>query len=418
MPDVSMTTSNVSHLLRLEEGQGQLTRASVSETLEKCGARFRGVLGSPLDGLLTPEMAGGGLGLGRYWGVGAAPAPRKTAPQPQPGFAAGSLQVHRSPSPCPLTCWERSPGCQVSMATLKAQVQSHRATLAASQQTGPAQLGTGGALAPAASSTQSWLRLLPPCARQPVCSARQGCLERASCSGHGLPEDAAVATATKPAKPGARQGPSSDPQGWLPPLDSQTSQDKDVRSACSPPVPGTHPTAAEGSRQPRLKPAWDRASRPTLSSAGSSGQRRRHPRLWPFHEAAGTTGFPRQAGVPGVAAGAPGFLLQQCGWAGGPRAHCHSCCTDRRFRASCAWPWASLLPRPLSHVYKVKLAPWRRQPLPRPAPLCAAASLHPSLALQPPRSPLCSRSGPLAGGAGWTSRRGLLMPAGNAASSP
>lgn len=93
------------------------------------------------------------------------------------------------------------------------------------------------------------------------------CVPPASCSGHGIPEDAAVATATKPAKPGARQGPSSEPQGWLPPLDSQTSQYKDLRSVCSPPVPGTHPTAEAG---------LGSGLQAHPVSAGGSGQRR-----WP-----------------------------------------------------------------------------------------------------------------------------------------
>lgn len=93
MPDVSMTTSNVSHLLRLEEGQGQLTRASVSETLEKCA------LGSPLDGLLTSEMAGGGLGLGRYWGWGQPLLPGRRPPSPS---LALQLAPYRSTGAPPL----------------------------------------------------------------------------------------------------------------------------------------------------------------------------------------------------------------------------------------------------------------------------------------------------------------------------
>lgn len=196
------------------------------------------------------------------------------------------------------------------------------------------------------------------------------CVPPASCSGHGIPEDAAVATATKLAKPGARQGPSSEPQGWLPPLDSQTSQYKDLRSVCSPPVPGTHPTAAEGSHQPQLKPASDRACRPTPCwpaavgrDAGLALLGTLSPRLWPF---SGGAWWPRgrwnhwvykAGGGPGRGCGGlQAVLLQQCGWAGEPRAHCHSCCTDRCSTASCAWLWASLLPRPLSRVYKVKLA--------------------------------------------------------------
>lgn len=212
--------------------------------------------------------------------MGAAPAPR-TAPQPQPGFAAGSLQVHGSPSPCPLTCWERSPGCPSHHGNSQspgAESQGRPGCNSANQ-TGP----PGDSEGPGPGCCfHTLLAPAPPTWCQPASVfRRQGCLEHASCSGHGIPEDAAVAIATKPAKPGARQGSSSEPQGWLPPLDSQTSQYKDVRSVCSPPVPGTHPTAAEGSCQPQLKPASDQACRPTLSSVGS-GQRRRHPRLWLF----------------------------------------------------------------------------------------------------------------------------------------
>lgn len=100
MPDVSMTTSNVLHLLRLEEGQGQLTRASVSETLEKCGARFRGALGSPLDGLLTPEMAGGASGWAGTGG-GGSPCSQEDGP-PAPAWLCSWLPTGpREPLPLP-----------------------------------------------------------------------------------------------------------------------------------------------------------------------------------------------------------------------------------------------------------------------------------------------------------------------------
>lgn len=114
-----------------------------------------------------------------------------------------------------------------------------------------------------------------------------------------------------------------------------------------------------------------------------------------FYSSAAGQGSPGPTAIPAAQTGVPQPAVRGSGLA---CSHVHSAVSTRS-----SWLLACR-------------CPWRRRPLPQPALLCAAASFHPPLAL--PASTVSSLLPlrPQGRGAGWTSRWGPLMPAGNAAS--